>query len=78
VHGSGALLRSLLEKDLVDELRLIVFPVIVGDGRRLFPDEGLATGLRLTDSRTTPSGVAIHVYEPVGRAEFGDVASTPG
>ena len=78
IHGSGALLRSLLEKDLVDELRLLVFPVIVGDGRRLFPDEGPATGLRLTDARTTPSGVAIHVYEPAGRAEFGDLASTPG
>lgn len=73
VHGSGALARSLLENDLVDEWRLLVFPVIVGDGRRLFPDKGLATGLRLVDSRTTPSGTAIHVYQPTGRAEFGEV-----
>jgi dihydrofolate reductase len=77
VHGSGALLRSLLDKDLVDELRILVFPVIVGDGRRLFPEDGPATGLRLVQSRTTPSGVAIHVYEPAGRATFGDVASSP-
>jgi dihydrofolate reductase len=73
VHGSGALVRTLLEKDLLDELRLLVFPVIVGAGRRLFPDAGLATGIRLVDSRTTPPGVAIHVYQPTGRPEFGEV-----
>lgn len=73
VHGSGALVRSLLEHDLLDELRLLVFPVIVGAGMRLFPDAGIPTALRLTDSRTTPSGVAIHVYEPSGRPEFRDV-----
>ncbi len=73
VHGSGMLARSLLENDLVDELRLLVFPVIVGAGRRLFPDEGVPTGLRLTETRTTGSGVAIHVYQPTGRPEFGEV-----
>ena len=73
VHGSGALVRSLLEHDLVDELRLLVLPVIVGAGLRLFPEAGIATGLRLVDSRTTPSGVAIHVYQPTGRPEFGTV-----
>ena len=73
VHGSGILVRSLLENDLVDELRLLVFPVIVGAGRRLFPDAGVAAGLHLVDSRTTPSGVAIQVYQPTGRAEFGEV-----
>ena len=73
VHGSGVLVRSLLEHDLVDELRLLVFPVIVGAGLRLFPEAGVATGLRLIDSRTTPSGVAIHVYQPTGRPEFGEV-----
>jgi len=73
VHGSGTLARTLLENDLVDEWRLLVFPVIVGAGRRLFPDMGVATGLRLVDSRTTPSGTAIHVYQPTGRPEFGEV-----
>lgn len=74
VHGSGALARTLLENDLVDEWRLINFPVIVGAGKRLFPEAGLATRLRLVDSRTTDSGVAIHVYQPIGRAEFGSFA----
>jgi dihydrofolate reductase len=73
VHGSGTLARTLLENDLVDEWRLLVFPVIVGAGRRLFPDLGVATGLRLVKTRTTPSGVAIHVYQPTGRPEFGEV-----
>jgi dihydrofolate reductase len=71
VHGSGALVRALHENDLVDEYRLLVFPVVVGEGRRLFPDRGVATGLSLVDSRTTGSGVAIHVYRPTGRPEFG-------
>jgi dihydrofolate reductase len=73
VHGSGALVRTLLEHDLLDELRLLVFPVIVGAGKRLFPEAGVATGLRLAESRTTASGVAIHVYQPTGRPEFGEI-----
>ncbi len=73
VHGSGMLVRTLHEHDLVDEYRLLVFPVIVGEGRRLFPDQGVATGLALAESRTTGSGVAIHVYRPTGRPEFGTV-----
>jgi dihydrofolate reductase len=73
VHGSGTLARILIDNDLVDELRLLVFPIIVGAGRRLFPDAGVATGLRLVDSRTTGSGVAIHVYQPTGRPEFGEI-----
>jgi dihydrofolate reductase len=71
VHGSGGLVRTLHGHDLVDEYRLLVFPVVVGEGRRLFPDRGVATGLTLADSRTTTSGVAIHVYRPTGRPEFG-------
>jgi dihydrofolate reductase len=63
----------LLANDLVDRLNLLVFPVIVGAGRRLFPDSGIATGLALEESRTTPSGVAISVYRPVGRPEFESV-----
>jgi dihydrofolate reductase len=72
VHGSGKLVRYLLENELVDRLNLLVFPVIVGAGRRLFPDDGIPTGLALDDSRTTPSGVAISVYRPTGRPEFGE------
>jgi dihydrofolate reductase len=73
VHGSGVLVRSLHEHDLVDEYRLLTFPVVVGEGRRLFAEKGVATGLSLVESRTTGSGVAIHVYRPTGRAEFGTV-----
>ena len=71
VHGSGALVRFLLDNDLVDRLNLLVFPVVVGTGRRLFPDQGIATGLALDESRTTPSGVTISVSRPTGRPEFG-------
>lgn len=73
VHGSGTLVRTLHEHDLVDEYRLLVSPVVVGEGRRLFRDRGVATGLTLVDSRTTGSGVTIHVYRPTGRPEFGTV-----
>lgn len=73
VHGSGELVRTLHEHDLVDEYRLLIFPLVVGEGRRLFSDRGAATGLTLADSRTTGSGVAIHVYRPTGRPEFGTV-----
>jgi dihydrofolate reductase len=71
VHGSGRLVQFLLDKGLVDRLNLLVFPVIVGAGRRLFPDSGIATGLALDESRTTGSGVTISVYRPIGRPEFG-------
>lgn len=73
VHGSGTIVRYLLDHDLVDRLNLLVFPVIVGAGRRLFPDTAIATGLTLEESRTTPSGVSISVYHPTGRPRFGTV-----
>jgi len=73
VHGSGGLLRWLLERDLVDELNLLLFPVVVGDGLRLFPEHGPTHALALVDSRTTPSGVTLQTYRPVGRATFGNV-----
>lgn len=74
VHGSGELLRWLLEHDLVDELRLLIFPVAVGEGMRLFPERGQSHALELVESRTTPTGVVIQVYRPVGRATFGSMA----
>lgn len=73
VHGSGRLVQFLLEHDLIDHLNLLVFPVIIGAGRRLFPDSGMATGLALDESRTTPLGVTISVYRTTGRPEFGEV-----
>ena len=71
VHGSGALFRWLLDKDLVDELTLFIFPVVVGQGTRLFPDTGRDRALELVESRATPSGVAIKVYRPTGRPRYG-------
>ncbi|MER5892919.1 dihydrofolate reductase family protein [Streptomyces sp. NPDC001876] len=71
IHGSGRLGQSLLAAGLVDELRLAIAPVVVGTGRRLFPDGGAPVGLRLLSSRTTPGGLAIHVYESTGLPEYG-------
>lgn len=69
-QGSGVLLRWLLERDLVDELNLIVYPVVLGAGLRLFPEHGQTHALELLESRTTPSGVSIQTFRPAGRATF--------
>jgi dihydrofolate reductase len=72
VHGSGALFRWLLESDLVDEINLFTFPVVVGQGTRLFPDTGPDIALELVGSHAvTPSGVTIQVYRPAGRPQYG-------
>ncbi|MEU1866194.1 dihydrofolate reductase family protein [Streptomyces gardneri] len=71
MHGSGGLARTLLDNDLIDTLHLLVFPVILGAGRRLFSDGVRPTAFRHTAARTTGSGVAIHTYELVGRPEYG-------
>jgi dihydrofolate reductase len=70
VDGSGALFRWLLDHDLVDEITLFTFPVVVGQGTRLFPDTGPDKALDLVGSRTTPSGVTIRVYRPTGRPQY--------
>ena len=72
VHGSGALFRWLFYNDLVDEMNLFTFPVVVGQGTRLFPDTGPDMALELVGSRAvTPSGVTIQVYHPAGRPQYG-------
>ncbi len=71
VHGSGVLLRWLLERDLVDELNLRIYPVIVGDGLRLFPERGQTHNLELVGSASTRSGVMLQTYRPAGRATIG-------
>jgi len=70
VHGSGALIRWLLNNQLVDEITLFVCPVIVGQGTRLFPDAGPDVALELVESRTTPKGITIQVYRPNGRPRY--------
>jgi dihydrofolate reductase len=65
VHGSPQLVQTLLEHDLIDELRVMVFPVVLGTGKRLFGDTSDKKRLRLTDSRTVGDGIAILIYEPI-------------
>ncbi len=65
VNGSARLVQALIEHDLVDELRLMVFPVVLGSGRRLFGETSDKKRFRLTSSTTVGDGVAIQVYEPV-------------
>jgi dihydrofolate reductase len=62
VHGSATLARALIENDLVDELRLMVFPVVLGEGKRLFGESGDKKALRLESARTVGDGVVILVY----------------
>ena len=72
VHGSGALIRWLLENDLVDEINLLIVPVVLGQGTRLFPDAGPDIALDLVDSRVDSKGVTIQVYRPNGRPQYAD------
>jgi dihydrofolate reductase len=70
VHGSGKLVRWLLDHDLVDEIILLTYPVVIGQGTRLFPDSGPDSALELVESRATPGGVTIQVYRPTGRPQY--------
>ena len=67
VHGSGNLVRWLLDNQLVDEITLLTYPVVVGQGARLFPDTGPDAALDLVDSQSTPKGITIQVYRAAGR-----------
>jgi dihydrofolate reductase len=70
VHGSGKLVRWLLENGLVDEMNLLVVPVVVGQGARLFPDNGRDIALELVESRAFSKGVTVQVYRPAGRPRY--------
>jgi dihydrofolate reductase len=78
VHGSGALTRWLLDNQLVDEINLLVCPVVVGQGTRLFPDAGLDMALDLVDSRAYPKGITLQVYRPGGRPQYATDGPAPG
>jgi dihydrofolate reductase len=71
IHGSGALAQSLMAHDLIDEFRLLVFPVVLGAGKRLFADGAVPAAMELTDSTTTSTGIAIHTYKLAGRPTYG-------
>jgi len=70
VHGSGTLVRWLLQNDLVDEMTLLIVPVVLGQGTRLFPATGPDMALDLAESRADSKGVTIQVYRPAGRPHY--------
>jgi len=70
VHGSSLLIQWLLEKNLVDEMQLIIIPVILGQGARLFPSSGPDIAMKLLASRTDSKGVTIQTYRPAGRPRY--------
>lgn len=73
VHGSIALVRWLLEQGPVDELNLLVVPVVVGQGTRLFPEAGPDVALELIESRGFPQGITLQVYRPAGKPRYASV-----
>jgi len=70
VVGSGTLTRWLLEHDLIDEMNLLIIPIVVGQGARLFPDSGPDLALDLIESRAFPKGITLQVYRPAGRPQY--------
>ena len=77
VHGSGALIRWLLENELVDEITLLIVPVILGQGTRLFPGTGPDLALDLVESRADSKGTMIQVYRPAGRPRYAPAVLPP-
>jgi dihydrofolate reductase len=73
VHGSGALVRWLLANHLVDEILLFTYPVVVGQGTRLFPDTGPDFAVDLVESRAFTNGITMQVYRPTGRPQYATV-----
>ncbi len=73
VHGSAGLIQTLLAEDLVDELRVILFPVTLGEGKRLFGDGAVPRTWRLTAHKVTGSGALLLTYRPAGEVETGYV-----
>jgi dihydrofolate reductase len=74
VHGSGNLMQTLIKHDLVDEYQLMIFPVLLGNGKRLFSDGTIPSGLKLVDTKTSGTGVVIATYERAGEVEHGSFA----
>jgi dihydrofolate reductase len=75
VHGSGNLAQTLMRHNLVDEFHLMVFPVVLGSGKRLFADGTIPAALRLVDSKVSTTGVVIGTYEPAGEVVTGSFAA---
>jgi dihydrofolate reductase len=77
VHGSGNLIQTLLKRDLVDELWLKIFPIILGKGKRLFAEGGIPAAFMLLESETSPSGVIVATYRRAGEVKTGSIALEP-
>jgi dihydrofolate reductase len=79
VHGSGALVQTLLKSDLIDTLRLWFFPVVLGTGKRFFGAGTIPASFRLADTQVVASGAVLHVYERAGGLKYGelDVGAEP-
>ena len=74
VHGSANLLQTLMRHNLIDQYHLLIFPVVIGSGKRLFADGAIPTGLKLIDSKVSSTGVMIGRYEPAGELVTGSFA----
>ena len=77
VPGSGVLVRWLLAHDLVDQVDLVIYPIVLGQGTRLFPDSGPDMALDLVTSRTSSRGITIQTYRPHGRPEYVPSTASP-
>jgi dihydrofolate reductase len=75
VHGSGGLAQTLMQNDLIDEYRLLTFPVVLGEGKRLFADGAKPVALNRIDHKATSSGVSIDAYTPAGEPTYGSVGA---
>jgi dihydrofolate reductase len=73
-QGSSQLLQTLLKHDLVDRFSLLIYPVVLGKGKRLFGEGALPAALKLVDSKASPSGVTINTYERDGAVKTGSFA----
>ena len=74
MHGSGNLIQTLLRHDLVEQYRLLIFPVVLGFGKRLFAEGAIPSGLKLVDSTVLTTGVVMGTYEPAGEIVTGSFA----
>ncbi|MBC6463554.1 dihydrofolate reductase family protein [Actinomadura sp. HBU206391] len=78
VHGSGEMVQTLVRHELVDEFQLLVFPVLIGSGKRLFADGTVPSGLELLDTTTSSTGVLVSTYARGGRLEYGAMGPETG
>jgi len=74
IWGSSVLIQTLLKDDLIDRIQLMVFPVVLGSGKRFFGDGAKATALKLENAKTSPSGVTVFTYTPAGAVKAGSLA----